>query len=607
MKKYSWFLIFMLNIGFLNAAKSNWSFYLNFPNGKKQLIDNADFTKINDFSTSKKIQNYTVLLDIKKQDGYWAYRVDVSSKNASFDCFVSLSKNYSAKEKPYYFNGQVKVSTIFRQSPHEPADHEMTGLSLQALPMVGVKNGNNYEIAVSNSPVFYDNYSTQIFDLRKKFVSLGSGDNGTVFNQTGKAVSVDSLKRRGTKKYVVEPYFFRVDSNNSHKMDGVFILSSAQEIGKVREHVNEVIAKHWSAGKITDLLGSTVFSTSYMNLRVNETGNSKYWVIPAAEYANKQYTRDAFWISMVLPDEFSLACYQNEAANDVKFTGAERQIFTIVWAYLNYLKGLPVDTAQIRKILRIVEKKAPNGYYSGFGPSRKPGCWQGWADNLAFDETDAISNNQGLYVVALKCAEKMGIKPEVSILQALKNYQNMFQPNMNGFAISLEKDTILCVDALMGDLLAQVYLGERLLPKEMVLAHYETMKRFAKTAVGFKTFCNPDGSYLKPEQYNSKKYTAADKIEDGKYQFGGSWYLYDMQMLMDAYLAGAKDAEDLMIWRTKLEFEKGNTTHEYINTTTGLPHKPNMGWNAGIYGIWNELILQVKATDRFFKEVDKLK
>lgn len=608
MKKYSWFLIFLLNIGFLNATKSNWSIYLNFPNGKMQLVDSFDFTKINEYAIKKKIQNYTVSLDIKKQDGYWAYRVDVSSEIATLDCYISLSKNYTKKENPYCFNGQVKESTIFRQSPHEPADHEMTGLIMQPVPMVGIKNGNNYEIAISNSPVFYDNYSTQTFDNKKRFVSLASGDNGTLFNEKGKVVTIDSLKRKGTKKYIVEPRYFKVDSNNPHRMDGVFILSSEQEIGKLRERVNEVIAKHWSGGKITDLLGSTVFSTAYMNLRVNETGKSKYWVIPAAEYANKQYTRDAFWISMVLPDNFSLACYENEAANDVKFTGAERQIFTIVWAYRNFIKGLPVDTAQIRKILRIVEKKAPNGFYSGFGPSRKAGCWQGWADNLAFDETDAISNNQGLYVVALKCAEKMGIQPQVSVSQALNNYRNMFQPAINGFAISHEKDSILCVDALMGDLLAQVYLGERLLPKEMVLAHYETMKKYAKTKVGFKTFCHPDGSYLKPEEYNSRKYTAAvDKIEEGLYQFGGSWYLYDMQMLMDAYLAGATDAEDLMIWRTKLEFEKGNTTHEYINTTTGEPHKPNMGWNAGIYGLWKELILQGKATDRFFKEIDKLK
>lgn len=608
MKRYIWFFIFALHIGSIYSAKNSWNLYLNFPNGEKQLIDRFDFTKINEYSIKKKIQNYTVFLDVKKQDGYWAYSVDVSSENTTLDCYISLSKNYSKKETPFCFNGQVKESTIFRQSPHEPADHEMTGLVMQPIPMVGIKNGNNYEIAISNSPVFYNNYTTQTVDLQKKFVSLASGDNGALFDQKGKVVYVDSLKRKGTKKYIVEPHFAKVDSNNAHRMDGIFVLSSEQEIGKLRERVNEIIAKHWSKGKITDLLGSTVFSTSYMNLRVNETAKSKYWVIPAIEYANKQYTRDAFWISMVLPDDFSLSCYENEAANDVKFTGAERQIFTIVWAYRNFIKGLPVDTSNVRKMLRIVEKKAPNGYYSGFGPSRKAGCWQGWADNLAFDETDAISNNQGLYVVALKCAEKMGIQPLVSVLQALNNYQNMYRPKMNGFAISNEKDTVLCVDALMGDLLAQVYLGERLLPKETVLAHYETMQKYAKTKVGFKTFCNPDGSYLKPEQYNSRKYKAAvDKIEEGLYQFGGSWYLYDMQMLMDAYLAGATDAEDLMIWRTKLEFEKGNTTHEYINTTTGSPYKPNMGWNAGVYGLWSELIKQGKATDRFFKEIDKLK
>lgn len=590
------------------TAKNNWNFYLHLPDKTPVLLTGVDLNKTNHFLAIKKLKEATVKIRVDKMADYWSYQVDVISTGNELNAYVSVAKKLDNKEQPYCFNGQVKNSVVYRQSPHEPADHEMTGLAMQPIPMIGVKSNGNYEIAICNSPVYYQNYTTQIFNLKKKTICLSTGDNGTLFNEKDALVVVDSLKRPGTKKYSIEPHYFKIDKNHAHTMDGIFVQTKVKNDGELRTEVNRMISKHWSDAKITDLLGSTVFSTAYMNLRVNETGKSKCWVIPAAEYANKQYTRDAFWISMVLPDNFSLACYENEAANDVKFTGAERQIFTIVWAYRNFIKGLPVDTAQIRKILRIVEKKAPNGYYSGFGPSRKPGCWQGWADNLAFDETDAISNNQGLYVVALKCAEKMGIQPQVSISQALKNYQEMFQPAINGFAISHEKDSILCVDALMGDLLAQVYLGERLLPKEMVLAHYETMKKYAKTAVGFKTFCNPDGSYLKSEQYNSKKYTAAvDKIEEGLYQFGGSWYLYDMQMLIDAYLAGAKDAEDLMIWRTKLEFEKGNTTHEYINTTTGLPHKPNMGWNAGVYGIWNELILQGKATDRFFKEIDKLK
>lgn len=54
MKRYSWLFLFLLNIGFLNAAKNNWSVFLNFPNGKMQLVDNFDFTKINEYSVKRK-------------------------------------------------------------------------------------------------------------------------------------------------------------------------------------------------------------------------------------------------------------------------------------------------------------------------------------------------------------------------------------------------------------------------------------------------------------------------------------------------------------------------------------------------------------------------
>ncbi len=609
MKKPLILVIFLvIHLAATLAAQGSWDVYLNFPDGRQTRVDRIGFNHNTQQKRTRKVNQYTVLLDIQKQDGYWSYAIEVHSGKGSSDCFISLKRPYTAEETPCHFNGPVSSSVIFRQSPHEPADHEMEGLLMQPVPVAGVKSDAGYELAISNSPVFYNNYTTQTFDLHKKEVELATGDAGAVFNRQGVREFPDSLKRKGTKKYTIDSHYFKVDAKTTHRMEGIFITVAGGDEGKLRSRINEVISRHWSAVKIHDLLGATVFSTAYMNLRVNETGNSSYWVVPAIEYANKQYTRDGFWISMVLPDSFSLSAYEHEAASHTRFTGAERQLFAIVWAYRNVLNGMQVDTSLVRKMLRIVEKRAPGGYYSGFGPSRKAGCWQGWADNLAFDETDAISNNQGLYVVALKCAERMGIRPQVSVEEAVRNYRDLFQPAIGGFSISREKDTILCVDALMGDLLAQVYLGERLLPKEMVLAHYETMKKRALTEVGFKTFCNPDGSYLKPEQYNSVHYTAAvDQIEEGLYQFGGSWYLYDMHMLMDAYLAGAPDAEDRMIWRTKLEFEKGNTTHEYINTRTGIPFKPNMGWNAGIYGMWKELIRQGKATERFLNEINRLK
>jgi hypothetical protein len=227
---------------------------------------------------------------------------------------------------------------------------------------------------------------------------------------------------------------------------------------------------------------------------------------------------------------------------------------------------------------------------------------------IAFDRDDTISNNQGLFVVALLCAQAMGIETKISAEQALDNYRGLFNTSLGAYPISRKRTDILAVDPLMGDLLAQVYFGEKLLPSEQVLAHYRAMKEKARTENGFKVFCAADGSYLRREQYNSKEFTAAiGDATDGSYQCGGSWYLYDMQMLMDAYLHGAADAEDRMIWRTKLEFLKGGTTHEHIDTMSGQAFKPNMGWNGGIYGLWKEMMKEGRSSERFFREIDSLR
>jgi hypothetical protein len=312
---------------------------------------------------------------------------------------------------------------------------------------------------------------------------------------------------------------------------------------------------------------------------------------------------------MVLPQQFSESCFENELSYDSDFTGAERQLFTLIWAYRNFVNGAAIDKERIEKILRIVEAHAPNAYYSGYTPTiTRRGCFQGWADIVAFDSDDAISNNQGLFVTALMCTQALGIEPRVSIEQALTNYQSLFNPAINAFPISRMRNDILAVDPLMGDLLAQVYLGKALLPREHALAHYETMKSKARTEFGFKVFCAADGNYLAPDQYDSKAFKSCiEHVQNGSYQCGGSWYLYDMQMLMDAYLHGAKDAEDLMIWRTKLEFSNGGTTHEYIDTVSGQSYKPNMGWNSAVYGLWSEIVKKGKANGRFFSEIDSLR
>lgn len=587
-----------------------WELSIEIPNQPPLAVGKIALPATGEHLLRKSIAGFEVEATVRRVEQYWALSAKVRSSEPDRACFLSLSRTYAEDCRPANFNGEVSESAVYRQSPHN-ANAGSLGKHLQSVPLVALDTPYGVEVAISDTPAQFENYTTQTFDLRARRLILASGDLALQWdaaNQTFEKVAPEgvAIQRSGP---VIQPHFFPLGAGKEHTLEAVFLRLPSADLAPFRQQVNFGVTSRWSREPIDDLLGATYFGTAYMNLRVNETGQSRYWVVPAIEYANKQYSRDAFWISMVLPPAYSQSCFENEAANDKEFTGAERQLFTLVWAYRNQLNGFAVDKNRVERILRIVEAHATGGYYSGFSTNtRRLGCWQGWADTIAFDRDDTISNNQGLFVVALMCAEALGITPNVSIEQATENYRNLFNSRLNAYPLSRQRTDILAVDPLMGDLLAQVFLGKTLLPSEHVLSHYRAVKERAKTPNGFRCFCAPDGSYLRHDQYNSKEFKAAiaDPL-DGAYQCGGSWYLYDMQMLMDAHLHGASDAEDEMIWRTKLEFANGGTTHEYINTVTGVAFKPNMGWNAGTYGMWRRLIQNGKATDRFFREIDRLR
>ncbi|NJK86049.1 MAG: hypothetical protein HC906_08895 [Bacteroidales bacterium] len=103
----------------------------------------------------------------------------------------------------------------------------------------------------------------------------------------------------------------------------------------------------------------------------------------------------------------------------------------------------------------------------------------------------------------------------------------------------------------------------------------------SKTPFGFKIISTADGTYLPSEAYDLPGYISQvnrDKLTDGTYFRGGSYFLYDNLFLIDAYLHDIEGAKELLKWRTSIDFKLGNTTFECLNTKTGEPWKPNMGW-----------------------------
>ena len=278
---------------------------------------------------------------------------------------------YDENSKPLNFNGEVVESAVYRQSPHNPGSYELEK-AMQPVPLIALLTPAGIEAAICDTPAHFENYTSQTYDLQARRLGLSSGDHGLVWNarsRTFESAVADGITDAGDHPHI-EPHAFPLDGGKEHAMEVILMRFRAAALPQFRQQVNLGIARHWSKGAIVDLLGATYFGTAYMNLRVNETGQSRYWVVPAIEYANKQYSRDAFWISMMLPPEYSQSCFENEAANDTVFTGAERQMFTLVWAYRNHRNGFAVDQRRVERILRIVEAHAPEGFYSGY--STKP-------------------------------------------------------------------------------------------------------------------------------------------------------------------------------------------------------------------------------------------
>lgn len=446
--------------------RSAWELSIEQPNQAPIFVESFMLPEIGEHVIKKSLSGFEVEASIRSADSFWEFSARVRSSVPGRMCFLSLSRSYEESSKPLNFNGEVVESAVYRQSPHNP---QAGGLekAMQSVPLVALATSAGMEMAICDTPAHFDNYTSQTCDLEARRLILSSGDHGLNWNAGTHAfepVTTEGMIEAEHRPRI-EPHAFSLNGGKEHAMDAILMRSPAVALPQFRQQVNLGVARHWSKGKIVDLLGATYFGTAYMNLRVNETGRSRYWVVPAIEYSNKQYSRDAFWISMMLPPEYSQSCFENEASYDTAFTGAERQLFTLVWAYRNHRNGFAVDLGRVERILRIVETHAPESYYSGFTTqTRKIGCWQGWADVIAFDRDDTISNNQGLFVVALLCAQAMGIETKVSVDQALDHYRGLFSTSLGAYPISRKRTDILAVDPLMGDLLAQYILGKSCCP-----------------------------------------------------------------------------------------------------------------------------------------------
>ncbi|MBV6645916.1 MAG: hypothetical protein KI790_10725 [Cyclobacteriaceae bacterium] len=572
-----------------------WQINLHTATGDKILV-----SELSDLATDSemifKVENFTVTISTERFPRYTAVDTEVISSTVD-SVFVSLDLLYPRGDtfQAYNFNGSVDSKEMFRQSPHDLNAWIAETIPMQAVPVIAAQHDASFYIAISDAPFHYDNFTSQLFDIQSGVLSLRSGDDGISPGVQPAPYDTLDLDYNTEKTQVfttgrVIPYYHVVSPDQSHKFQCVVLSDTGNELTELRESVNTTIASHFGKMQDEDYFGALSFSTPYMNLRVNETGRSDLWVIPAVEYGNTQYGRDAFWISTMLSNEYSGECLKNEL-NEVNHF-AEYPLFAVIWAYRAHKEGIPIDLSKVQAYVDAIEKRVlANTFYSFYeGDGRLD--FQYWGDLMAFEKNDVITYNQGLFVVALIAAERLGLALNSSPAKAAAVFNSLYDQELGYFPVSRLKG-ILSPDAIVADLLAKVYLDTLLLPSERVASHFDRMVKNAKTEFGFKVVSTPTGEFLPLEEYDIPGYKSqvsrGDWV-DGEYFRGGSYFLYDNLFLMTCYLHGIEDALELLEWRIGLDFSLGGTTYEHINTLTGEPNKPNMGWNVAVYALWNELV-----------------
>ncbi|MFW5798162.1 MAG: hypothetical protein ACOCXX_00775 [Planctomycetota bacterium] len=527
----------------------------------------------------REVDDLRVVVHVVGAGGPWAVDVEVQCTGVPSRCYVAVCAEQPGAET-VNFDGPVTSEEIFRQSPHDPAQHNID-LARQAVPMAGLVIDGTTTILCSDNPSSCDNYTTQHIRPADGRVTVTSGDSGG---------------RPGYRGLEVQIHYHEVTTDRPHRFRTIILRTDATTLAGRRLAVFEAVARRWSdveAGPFYALC----YGSNYMHLRCNETGHSPVWIVPGVEYSNKQYTRDAFWQSMIMPPDIDQCCY--DAVYPERYRYAENAPLYLVWSMRVAEAGGTVNPERMDDALAFMEEHTRDGAFHP--PAKGRPNFRSWYDLVAFDDDDCISYNQGLFTTALVAAKHLGLNPTTDPDCAAEVYRGLFNDEQGYYPLSRKKPA-LCVDAFAGDLLHRLLFGGHLLPTDTVARHFDLLNRVSKTDYGYKVTCAPDGSYLPGRFYGSGDFLAeafAGTHTPGKYQWGGSWCLYDMLCLMDMVAHGIDGADEAARWRMRLEFSIDGTYHEYIDTVTGEPEKPNQGWNACVWPIWHQLVEAGLADDRF--------
>jgi hypothetical protein len=202
--------------------------------------------------------------------------------------------------------------------------------------MVAIQTDSGFAAAVSNAPLFFDNFCTQAFYPDRGQVHLNS--EITACNPENKPEGGCQTALFLCNSLCSTP--FRCAEPATPRL-GIIPSSTGRPVGGCR-----------SLGGIKDRYGAIAFASNYLHLRSDELGFSRAVVVPGIHYSNYQYSRDAFWQSMILPPELAAECYRHVGMR--RELRAEIPLLFLIWSWRSVMSGVEIDSDLLQPISNIL-------------------------------------------------------------------------------------------------------------------------------------------------------------------------------------------------------------------------------------------------------------
>ena len=138
--------------------------------------------KRQDQRLSMDVEGIRVTINQERKESYTLLTISAEAKQGR--CYLSFACEYP-DGKLLTFSGEKSGVEVFRQSPHDPADHVLD-MAKEAVPMVALTDGNGFIVALSDQPGHCDNYTTQYINTDQKEFRISSGDSGETPGYKGK-------------------------------------------------------------------------------------------------------------------------------------------------------------------------------------------------------------------------------------------------------------------------------------------------------------------------------------------------------------------------------------------------------------------------------------